>query len=150
MSIPLIIMDFQFLRDFRKIKWGATIQFNLLRAFCAGMVLSVLMFFVPGPNLAENTMANTIGMVLATPFVWSLAYLFVFLPIGILFSLLFWIPFLGLISCILAFCFCSIGDPIVCILHKINPKLVSMEDPPIFSLTIVIWLLDTADIAIAE
>lgn len=36
---------FAFSRDFRKIKWGSTLYYNMLRALCAGIIVSVVSIF---------------------------------------------------------------------------------------------------------
>jgi hypothetical protein len=143
MSTPIILRDFRFTRDFRKIKWGATIWYNLLRAACAGLVLGILMFIFP--QSADDRFTA-----IAAPLLWPIAFLVMFLPMGVVFSVLRKLPFVGLLAAFFALLAVAIGDPIVCVLHKLFPKLVPIESPPIFSLNLVFWVLDAPEIAIAE
>jgi hypothetical protein len=140
--IPLIIRDFQFTRDFRQIKWLATIWYNLLRAASAGLVLGIFMFLYPHADDARTT-------ALAAPFVWPFAYLFVFLPMGIVCAILKSFPIANQFSAFLAVLAVAIGDPLVCIIHKIQPRLVPVNAPPLFSLYLIFWVLDAPEISIA-
>lgn len=143
MSTPLILRDFQFTRDFRQIKWGATLWYNLLRSMSAGLVLGILMFLFPQSEGDRMT-------ALAAPLVWPFAYFFMFLPMGIVFSVLRGLPFVGLIAMFFALIAVSIGDPIICILHKFFPRLVPVASPPLFSFFLVFWVLDAPEFSIAE
>lgn len=143
MSTPIILRDFRLTRDFREIQWGATIWYNLLRAACAGLVVGVLMFIFP-QSMGDRTTA------LAIPFVWPIAYLIIFLPAGIVFSLLQALPFIGLLAALFAFVAVGIGDPIASILHKLRPQIVPVESPPLFSLHLIFWVLAAPEISLAE
>ena len=142
MSTPIILRDFSFTRDFRKINWGPTIWYNLLRAVCAGLILGILMFIFPQGTSDRFT-------AIAAPLVWPIAYLIIFLPMGIVFSILRSLPFVGLLAAFFSIVAVAIGDPIVCILHKLLPKLVPVESPPIFSFNLIFWVLDAPEISIA-
>jgi hypothetical protein len=142
MSELLIIRKFDFLRDFRQIKWGTTLWYNLLRAICAGFVIGILMFFFP---VEPNGRLSALLMPLGWPFV----YLIIFLPIGILCSILRNIPFVGLFSMVVALISVAIGDPLVCIIHKLLPKSVPVESPSLFALLPVIWVLNAPEIVVA-
>lgn len=143
MSTPIILRDFRFARDFRKIKWGATIWYNLLRAACAGLVLGILMLI-----FAQS--ADDRFTAIAAPLVWPIAFLVIFLPMGVVFSVLRELPFVGLLAAFFALVAVAIGDPIVCVLHKLSPKVIPVESPPIFSLNLIFWVLDAPEILIAE
>lgn len=143
MTTPIILRDFSFTRDFRQIQWGATIWYNLLRAACAGLVLGIFLFFFP-QSPGDQMRA------LATPLIWPIGYLIMFLPMGIIFSLLRNLPFVGIIALFFAIIAVSIGDPIVCILHKIFPKIVPVDSPPLFSLYLVFWVLNAPEFSVAE
>ena len=143
MSTPVILREFRFTRDFRQIQWKATIWYNLLRAACAGLVIGILMFIFP-QSAGDRTTA------LAAPFIWPIAYVIVFLPMGIIFSLLRSIPFVGLIAAFFALVAVAIGDPIVCILHKIFPNIVPVASPPLFSLYLVFWVLSAPEISVSN
>jgi len=143
MSTPIILRDFKFTRDFRQIQWGPTLQYNLLRSACAGLVLGILMFIFPQSQGDRLT-------ALAAPFVWPFGYLFMFLPMGLVFSLLRGVPFVGLLAAFFAIVAVSIGDPIVCILHKFVPKLVPVDSPPLFSVYLIFWVLNAPEISVAD
>jgi hypothetical protein len=87
---------------------------------------------------------------LAAPLIWPIGYLIMFLPMGIVFSLLRSLPFVGLIAMFFAIIAVSIGDPIVCILHKIFPKIVPVDSPPIFSLYLIFWVLNAPEFSVAD
>lgn len=44
----------------------------------------------------------------------------------------------------------SIGDPLICILHKFFPKIVPVDDPPLFSTHFIYWVLDVPEVSIAS
>jgi hypothetical protein len=141
MSTPIILREFSFTRDFRKIDWGPTIWYNLLRAGCAGLMLGILMFIFPQGTHDRFT-------AIAAPLVWPILYLVVFLPMGVAFSVLRNLPFVGLLAPFFAFMAVAIGDPILCVLHKIIPRIVPVESTPIFSLNLIFWVLDAPEISI--
>lgn len=143
MSTSFIIREFSFARDFRKIQWGPTLWYNLLRASCAGLVIGVLMFLFPQNGANRFTS-------LAGPLLWPIGYLILFLPMGIVFSILREVPFVGVLSAFFSFIAVTVGDPIVCLIHKISQKLVPVESPPLFSLFLVFWVLDAQEISLAE
>lgn len=143
MSIPIILRGFQFSRDFRQIKWGATLWYNLLRAASAGVVLGVLIFLFPHREDARIS-------ALVLPFVWPIAYLVMFLPMGVVFAVWRSLPFVDLLAAFFALIAVAIGDPLVCILHKIQPKLVPVESPALFSFYLIFWVLDAPEIILAE
>ena len=142
MSTPFILRDFSFIRDFRNINWVPTIWYNALRAICAGLVIGILMLIFPQGTEGRFT-------AIAVPLVWPIAYFIIFLPMGIVFSILRNLPFVGLLAAFFSIVSVAIGDPIVCVLHKFLPKLVPVESPPIFSLNLVFWVLDAPEISIA-
>jgi hypothetical protein len=143
MSELLIIRDFHFLRDFRQIKWGVTLWYNLLRAICAGLVLGILMFIFPSePNARISA--------LLMPITWPFVYLIVFIPIGILCSILKNIPFVNYFSMFIALISVAIGDPIVCVLYKLIPETVPVESPSLLSFVPIFWVVDAPEIVIAS
>lgn len=144
MSRPVIINEFSLTRDFRSIKWGATLWYNLVRSISAGLILGILMFMFPQQQGDQAT-------ALAGPFVWPFAYLFFFLPFGMFMNVVGqFIPVANLVTLFVALIAVTIGDPIVCILHKFFPRLVPVAAPPLFSLALIQWVLDTdTEISIA-
>ena len=76
------------------------------------------------------------------------AYLAFIVPLTLLVSLLRWIPFVGLIGLVLAV-LVAIGDPLVALLKRAWPAAVPVEDPTLFSLAPVFWVLKADEYAIA-
>ncbi len=142
MITPVILREFRFSRDFRQIEWRYTLWYNLLRAACAGLVLAVLMLAFP-QHPGDRAVALT------APFVWPIAYLCIFVPLGILLSLVQELPFVGLFSAFCALISVAAGDPIVCLIHWIEPRAVPVQAPTLFSLTLVFWVLDVPEIPVA-
>jgi len=142
MTTPIILRDFRFMRDFRQIQWGYTIWYNLLRSACAGLVIGIIMFIFPQSEGDRIT-------AIAAPFVWPIAYLIIFLPLGVILSILRGLPFVGLFAAGFAFVAVAIGDPIVCVLRKIFPKSVPVDSPLLFSLYLIFWVLDAPEVAVA-
>lgn len=143
MSAPIILRNFKFTRDFRHIKWKETLWYNLLRSTAAGVVLGLLMHFTP--QLQSELISSA-----TTPLIWPFAYLFVFLPLGVLFSILKNLPFAGLIEGFLSLIAVSAGDPLVSLLYKFAPQTVPVESPPFFGFFLVFWVLDAEELLIAE
>jgi hypothetical protein len=131
--------DFSFSRDFRNIRWGATLRYNMLRALCAGLVFTAigLIFYNQIPNNKDN-----LSFILAAWIVIPIGYPFFYLPLGIALRFLgnFFSPFR-----FVAFCFASmiaIGDPLVFLLHKIVRNLVPVRKPAFLSFQMLIFVLD--------
>jgi hypothetical protein len=161
MSGSLILRDFSFTRDFRRIRWLATIWFNILRAICAGLVITVLYFLVfilfvrNSPEMKNDpTVLNT--MMAFMPLFWPIGAYFGLYPFALLMrgiAAVFPDGF-GFFILIPVFFFTafavSIGDPLVCIFHKFLPKIVPVDDPPLFSTNFVYWVLDAPEVSIAS
>ena len=151
MSESVILRDFQFTRDFRKIRWGATFWYNILRAMCTGAILVTVMTLA-GSYPSENggppppvvmALCWPIGAFFGLmPFAWLMRGMAAVFPDGFGFFLLIPVVFLTAMGV-------SLGDPLVCILHKFIPKLVPIDDPPLFSTRFVYWVLDVPEISIA-
>ena len=137
----LILRDLSFSRDFRSIKWGATLQYNLLRAFCAGVIITCCMLF--SSQFEHNRVSALIYLLL-----WPLGYLIFFIPLVLLLSFLSSsVPFAGLLALLFAILLVSIGDPVVCVLKRLFPKLVPAERPPLFSTNLLNFILEADEIA---
>jgi hypothetical protein len=144
MNETLIIRDFHFSRDFRKIKWGATIWYNLLRASCAGLVFGIIMF------LSSQSGLEHVNPFLA-PLIWPLSYLFFYIPMGIILSFISPIvPFSGLMSLFLSLISVTAGDPLVCLIDYFFPEVVPVESPPLFSFDVIIFVLDAPELIITK
>ena len=142
MSVPVILRSFQFFRDFRNIQWWPTLWYNLLRAACSGVILGALIMIV-GPTEADR------GRALLLPVMYPVMYLIFLLPMGIVCAFLSFVPYVVLFSLFFALSF-AIADPLVCVLHRIWPKSVPVESPPLFSLSIIHWVLDAPEISVAD
>lgn len=132
--------DFSFSRDYRNIKWGPTLKYNMLRALCAGIVVTAigLIFYDELPN---NNGAN-LRFIATAWIIIPLGYPFFYLPMGIVLRFLgsFFSPFL-----FVAFCFSSmiaIGDPLVFLLHKAVRNVVPVRKPAFLSFQMLIFVLD--------
>ena len=147
-----IIRDFKFTRDFRSIDWGATLKHCLLRAFCAGIVWSIVGLMGPGIRGHGGTM--DISFLLGLPLILPIVYLVFFLPLGLLAAKLSAaVPFVGWLAIISAVLI-VVGDPLVCILSLFAPKLVPMHKPGLFMFVLIIWLLKgeevDVDVAVSD
>ncbi|HQQ61267.1 MAG: hypothetical protein KBC66_00105 [Kiritimatiellae bacterium] len=142
MSTPIILRDFKFTRDFRQIRWGATLGYNLLRSLCAGIVIGVIMLVFP--QAPDERMTAVFA-----PLIWPIGYICMFLPLGLVCSLLRGLPFVGIIAAFFSIIAVSLGDPLVCLIHKIFPKAVPVDAPPLFSLYLIFWVLDAPEISLA-
>lgn len=142
MTQPMIVRDFQFTRDFRAINWRATLWYNLLRAAMAGVVLAGLQFVLPTP-----APASALGALAIIPMM-PAAYLVVILPMTMLVALLSRVPFVGLIGAAMALTV-ALGDPLVSLLKRVWPAAVPVDQPTLFSLTPVFWVLDADEYSIA-
>ncbi len=131
--------DFSFSRDFRNIRWGATLQYNMLRALCAGLTFSAigLIFYNQIPRNSEN-----LPFILTAWIIIPIGYPFFYLPLGIALSFLgnFFAPFRFVAFCISSII--AIGDPLVFLLHKIFRKLVPVRKPAFLSFQMLIFVLD--------
>lgn len=160
MSDSVILRDFSFTRDFRRIRWLATIWFNVLRAICAGSVVTLLfflmLFFVRNNPELKNNDGTLSTMMAFMPLFWPIGSYIGLFPFTLLFrgiAAVFPDGF-GFFILIPVFFFTafavSIGDPLVCILKKFFPKIVPMDDPPLFSTHFVFWLLDAPEVSVAS
>jgi hypothetical protein len=133
MASTIILRKFTWLRDYRSILWKETLWYNFERNFAAGIICGIFMALL-GEGLQN---------LYIYPLMWPFAYAFIapilFLLCKILARML---PIMNSVLALLAILFVSIGDPIVCILSFINPKLVPVSRPPLFSTNLVFWVLD--------
>lgn len=146
MMATLIIQDWNFSRDFRSIKYGATAGYNLLRAAGAGVVLGMLMLFFP----AESRQSQFLLPWWLAPLLWPIAYVVIFLPIGLILRLAARaIPIIAFPAVAISLCAVTLGDPLVCLLKAIVPRAVPADEPPLFSLSLLNLVLDASRFAIA-
>lgn len=123
--------DFSFKRDFKNIDWGSTLQVNLIRAAFAGLIWFIIRLFT------GDSFSSSLIMLL-----FPVAYLIFLLPIGLVAGWLssIGIPFIGLITVIISI-FIVVGDPPTFILHKVNPRLVPVEQYGFLNFRIIIFVL---------
>src|SRR5450631_3216129 len=131
--------DFSLSRDFRKIKWGATLKYNMLRATCAALT------FILGGFIFQSRAANgasTLSSLVIAGLMIPIGYPLIFMPVGIALAFLgrFFSPF-----AFVAFCFGSmvaIGDPWVFFLHKLFRNFVPVSRPPFLSFRMLHFVFD--------
>lgn len=142
MTQTTILREFQFLKDFRSIDWRSTLWFNLLRATLAGLVIAAIALSLDG--VSGNKLLQALLIVPAMPMV----YLILILPLSLLTSLLARVPFIGLVSLMLAI-MVALGDPLICLLKRIWPASVPIDSPALFSLTPIVWVLHADEHVVA-
>ena len=140
----LILRDFKLTRDFRSVNWGQTILYNLMRAMGAGVVWGIVMLcFVPRIHGEQPWVA------FALPLVFPLGYFCIYLPLGLLLSVIgSIIPLVGLMSVFIALFFVTLGDPLICILYAIAPRIVPVQRPAFLSLALIYWVLKPEETAL--
>lgn len=137
----IIANEFSFAKDFRSVRWRATLIYNMLRAFGGGIVIGALMLLLP---------SRTDWTFLAAPILWPIGYVIFFAPIGLASVFLAkLIPIAGLGAFFMSIMSVAIGDWLVCIIKEFFPHAVPVEAPTLFSLNIVIFVLDAPEYAIA-
>ena len=106
----------------KDIQWGATFKLNIIRAFIAGVVWTII-FYALGMEKPPGMPGLWLYII-----IWPLGYLLFFLPLGLIAGFLnrIGIPFVGLLTFIPALMVIP-ADPIMFILHKATPNLVPVE-----------------------
>ena len=124
------LRDFKFSRDYKLIHWGGTIQYNLLRAACAGLIFGLILGF------SEGKWDNML-LVIGCPVIWL-----IFLPIGLIAAKLSekGVPWVGLLTWPPALMVLP-GDPLVWIISMFAPRVVGMEKPPFMNFNLMSWVL---------
>jgi hypothetical protein len=138
--------EFSFSRDYKKVQWGRTLWLNLLRAFAAGLVITIIVL-ISGGNTGPNG-----PPLLAIPFLAPLIYL-IALP-AYLIATKIMATFAGgaggvgvLIVSVMFGLVLVAGDPLVFALHKLKPALVPTERFNFMNFTLCIWVLDPQKVA---
>ena len=147
MTQVVITNEFSFSKDFRSVRWRATLAYNLLRATCSGVVIGVFMLLLP-LMLPVSTSVN--WLYLAYPIMWPMGYALLWAPLGL--AIMFVakiIPIVGLLNLVLSIATVTPGDWLVCIIKEFAPNAVPVETPSIFSLSIIIFVLDAPEISFA-
>lgn len=147
MSQVVITNDFSFSKDFRSVKWRATLAYNLLRATCTGLVIGAFMLLLP---LMLPVPSSVNWLYLTYPIVWPVGYALLWAPLGLAINFVAKIvPIVGLLNLLLSITTVTLGDWLVCIIKEFAPGIVPVETPSIFSLNIIIFVLDAPEISFA-
>lgn len=125
--------DFSIKRDWKKINWKATFQYNVFRSLCATPVW-----------LLFTSLLNE-------QFIWQMilfpvAYFAFWLPFGLICGWLarLGIPFVGLLS-IVSSLVIVVGDPVVWIISKIKPDLVPVDKPKFLDFHLIVFVTNDPD-----
>jgi hypothetical protein len=130
---------FSFDRDLKNVKWGATIQLNMMRVFFASII------WIPIIALSGSKSDTPI---FAIPFIAPIAYICIFPFMLITLSIIDKIPILlggrfiaDIVLLIFPFAVgiaIALGDPLVFALKKIQPNLVPMQK---FNFVNFVWCI---------
>ena len=93
----VVVRPFSLRHDFRSIMWGATLQYNVLRSVCAGVVVTLIM--VIAALQGKPGQSPPISTLLLYPVIWPVAYFLFMLPVAIILGFLAdAVPLLGIVS----------------------------------------------------
>ena len=121
--------EFRFSDHIRHVLWKETLWHNALRAVGAGIVWGLLMALTDPDG-------NALGMIAAMP----VMYFVILLPVGLVASWLSSLPFVGLFAAFIAL-LVAVGDPLVYVLNRFQPRWVPVDRPGIFSLRIIVFVM---------
>lgn len=110
------------MEDWRLVRWKETLWHNGLRSIIAGIIWVTVIIWT---NDRPVSIEEGLGMYLLMPFF--------MLPFSLFFKILAFIPLVGWFFILLLVVWMGVADPFVYVLHKLNPDLVPVEHPPIFS-----------------
>jgi len=115
----------------KNIVFKETLWVNILRSFCAGIVLAILSLFIP----------NETGMPFYAPFLFPFFMPFVLLGFVLVAQVLkiFNLGGIGNIMCIM---FAIPGDPIMYLLHQTKPEWVPVKEYGFFNLVGLMYVYD--------
>ena len=135
-------IDFDFKRDFKYTQWGATLQVALVRSVAVGIVCAIfglIMVLGSEPSVSKPPYYTFLLM----PIVMPLINLF-YIPIGLVCGFLSskGVPWVGLVTGLIALFFFVIGDPLTFFIHKYKKSLVPVEKFNFLNFAIIIWVLD--------
>ena len=124
-------MDREFsFSDLGRVHWGSTVKLALVRGFCAGLVWAPII--VAGEGATSG---------IAWPFVWAI----IAVPLSLFFQLIGMIigafmTLLGLWFRFVASVMVCIGDPIVYLINRFFPALLSIADLSTFNFQPMIFV----------
>ncbi len=129
---------FSWKQDIKKVDWGSTLKYNLMRAVSAGIVWGFLMIITdPGKNALPALFA---------PIFFPILYL-LFSVIGAICALLLtWSPFpfaelvAGLLMILCAF-IVAVGDPLIYLIQKRKPEFVPIDQPRLCDFHLIVFIL---------
>jgi hypothetical protein len=138
-SLSKKMSKFSFDRDLKNVKWGATIQLNMMRVFFASII------WIPIIALSGSK-SNT--PIFAIPFIAPIAYICILPLLIATLSIIDKVPILlggrmiaDIVLLILPFfvgIVIAIGDPLVFALQKFQPSLVPMQK---FNFVNFVWCI---------
>ena len=123
--------DFDLWRDYNQIIWTSTIVLNCFRAFVAG-ILWIVIFLITGIN-------HNINELFLMPFAWPILLAFLY-PLHVFFKKV--VPIIGTSLYFFGLILFCPADPFLFVIHKQFPQLVPVEQYPIFSKNLIIFVLD--------
>lgn len=129
--------DFSFRREIKSVVWGSTLALNAMRAFIASLVWVIIILMANSHDIGKLP-----GIVWALPLVGPLAYLFVYLPIGMVAAALssFGVPLTGLLTIVVSL-MVVVADPFLLVLKQLKPRLVPVDQLNLINFTMIIWVL---------
>ncbi|MBU0551898.1 hypothetical protein KKB55_04065 [Myxococcota bacterium] len=106
-------------KKFKDISWSATIQVNFVRSFIAGILWTIFMMINSSSSIESNLSMLLLPIMLPV----------VLIPATVIGNALWQmgVPFAGWIGIISSF-LVFIADPIVFAIHKINPRIVPVQN----------------------
>ena len=136
-----MMRDFSFRQHMKYVMWNGTLWLNFLRAAIAGVVWFTF-GIITGASVNQGALTILLGF--------SVMYLIILLPLGLVCSLLSdaGVPLTGLIASICAVSV-VVADPIVFILHKIKPEIVPVKDYGFINFLLVIFVVDEERLKVA-
>lgn len=119
--------DFSIKKDWKKINWKATFQYNVFRSLCATPVWILFTSLLNG---------HFIWQMILFPVV----YFAFWLPFGLMCGWLarLGVPFIGLLSMVSSLVI-VVGDPVVWIFSKIKPDLVPIVKPKFLDFHLIVF-----------
>lgn len=145
MTDHMIIRDFSLARDFRSVDWKASLLFNAMRAALGALVWTGILLAIA----VSSNRTFDIWSLLATPFVLFLGYWIFTAPLSMVGEWISRIPFVGLFLIALALPV-ALGDPLVCLVKRLAPNAIPVEDPPLFSLSAFFWVIKGRELTLSN
>lgn len=128
--------DFSIRRDWKKINWKATFQYNVFRSLCATPIWFLLTLIGPASG----------GEIPWPMLLFPVIYFAFWLPFGLITGWLakVGVPFMWMLS-IVSSLVIVVGDPIVWLISKIKPDLVPVEKPKFLDFHLIVFAIKNPD-----